>query len=57
MTRLTLTPSGDAAASRGGYDEDDEDDRQDRRREVQEELERGPGTNGTSTLASLVLNS
>ena len=49
MTRLTLTPSGDAAASRGGYDEDDEDDRQDRRREVQEELERGPGTNGTST--------
>eukprot|EP00434_Breviolum_minutum_P003273 symbB.v1.2.002881.t1/scaffold153.1/size296260/3 len=48
VTRLTLTPSGDAAASRGGYDEDDEDDRQDRRREVQEELERGPGTNGTS---------
>lgn len=49
VTRLTLTSSGQ---ERGAAEDDEEDDGNraaDRRREVQEELERGPGaSNGTS---------
>lgn len=51
VTRLTLTSSG--SGDRGAAEDDEEDEgprsAADRRREVQEELERGPGaSNGTS---------